>query len=297
MGVGPNKSMTSTPIQLPPLNIKRLLQKYGLRPKKGLGQNFLTDDNALRKIVSVAEISATEVVLEIGPGFGSLTRYLAIHANKVIAVELDKRFIPVLHETLAPYPGIQVVHGDILCQDISQLLESSGLGEKEENYAVVANIPYNITSALIRYLLEDPIKPDRIILTIQKEVAIRICEAPPRMNLLALSVQVYGKPQIAGKIPASAFHPIPKVDSAIIQIPIYRTPLIPPPHTEVFFKLARAGFSQKRKNLRNSLSAGLGLPKSSIETLLNCAQIDHRRRAETLSLDEWETLTFKFYDL
>jgi len=272
--------MTNIPIHLPNLKVKSLLKKYDLRPKKGLGQNFLLDDNVLRKIISAADVSEGEVVLEIGPGLGSLTRYLAIQAEKVIVVELDQRLIPVLNETLAPYTGIHVIHGDILNQDISQLLSLSESDTKNENYAVVANIPYNITSALIRFLLEAQIKPDRIILTIQK--------------LLALSVQVYGDPQIAGKIPAKAFYPIPKVDSAIIKIPIYQTPLIPHPHTEVFFKLAKAGFSQKRKNLRNSLSAGLALSKSDIESHLNSAGIDHRRRAETLSMSEWKTLTFKF---
>jgi 16S rRNA (adenine1518-N6/adenine1519-N6)-dimethyltransferase len=269
------------------------LRKYDLRLNKRLGQNFLMDDSALRKIVDAARITEGEVVIEIGPGLGSLTRYLAAEAHHVIAVELDARFLPPLHEVLVHYENVFIILGDILEQDIEEILlkgDPSGLGR---GYAVVANIPYYITSAVIRHLLEAPIRPDRIILTVQKEVAMRICAAPPDMNLLALSVQVFGNPTIQAKIPAGAFYPPPKVDSAVIRIDLFSSPLVPPPYLDTFFQLVKAGFGQKRKNLRNSLSAGLGISKPQVENLLESVHIDHHRRAETLSMDEWRELAYR----
>jgi 16S rRNA (adenine1518-N6/adenine1519-N6)-dimethyltransferase len=283
--------MNNAIAKLPPIRIKKLLRKYDLKPKKSLGQNFLVQERALRKIVSAAELSPEDIVLEIGPGIGSLTRYLAIHSGKVIAVELDRDLIPPLKEITAPYPGIKIVQGDILDIDIPALMQ---LQSEVDGYVVVANIPYNITSTLIRRLLEAKTKPKRIVLTIQKEVAIRICSSPPKMSLLALSVQVYGKPQIIDHIPAVAFYPTPKVDSAIICIPLYPTPLVPTDDIDTFFQLTKAGFSQRRKNLRNALSAGLRKTKEEVVTLLTSTNIDPRRRAETLSIEEWKKLTIKY---
>jgi len=286
---------------LPPLHVPTLLRKYGLRPKKSLGQNFLIADTALHKVITAAEISEGEVVLEVGPGLGSLTRLLATSARQVIAVELDQNLIPALKEVIAPFNNVTIIQGDILAQNISQLLSIptsqftppafDTAGARAKIYSVIANIPYYITSALIRHLLEAPVKPTRLVLTLQEEVAMRICSGPPKMSLLALSVQVYGKPSLVAKIPAGAFYPAPKVDSSVIRIDLFDTPVIPPPYTDLFFRLAKAGFSQKRKNLRNSLSAGLVQSKESIESLLNRAAIDPKRRAETLSLDEWQVLT------
>jgi 16S rRNA (adenine1518-N6/adenine1519-N6)-dimethyltransferase len=163
------------------------------------------------------------------------------------------------------------------------------------NYLVVANIPYYITSAIIRHLLENDPRPNRLVLTIQKEVAERICTPEgKKMSLLALSIQVYGKPEIVAKIPAGAFYPPPKVDSAVIRISLYDEPRIPTALLDDFFRLAKAGFSQKRKNLRNALSAGLHLPKEECESLLHNAEIDPHRRAETLNLKEWGELTEKW---
>lgn len=268
---------------LPSINIPFLLKKYGLRPHKGLGQNFLQDPIALEKIISAAEIQATDTVLEIGPGLGSLTRYLAAAAKAVVAVELDQHLLPPLKTVLAPYGNVSLIHGDILELNTSELV-------REKNYLVVANIPYYITSAVIRHLLESETRPRRIVLTIQKEVAQRICEKPGDMSLLALSVQVYGKPHIAAYIPASAFIPSPNVDSAVLVIDIYPTPLIPADLLDKFFKLIKAGFSQKRKTLRNALSAGLSVSTKNATELLGRAAIDPMRRAETLSIEEWQRL-------
>lgn len=268
---------------IPPLSVSFLLKKYGLRPHKGLGQNFLQDPIALEKIVAAAEIQPTDTVLEIGPGLGSLTRYLAASAKEVIAVELDQHLLPPLKAVLAPYSNVRIIQGDILELDASTFMEA-------KEYIVAANIPYYITSAVIRHLLESASKPKRIVLTIQKEVARRICEGPGDMSLLALSVQVYGKPRIAAHIPAGAFHPSPNVDSAVLVIEIYPSPRIPQEVLDCFFRLIKAGFGQKRKTLRNSLSAGLSISTANSAELLTRAGIDPMRRAETLSIEEWQRL-------
>ncbi len=269
--------------QIPPLDAQALLRRYHLHAHKGLGQNFLQDPQALEKIVSAAEIQAGDTVLEIGPGLGSLTRYLAVAAKDVIAVELDENLIEPLKAVLSPYQNVQIIRGDILELAPGELIFTDG-------YLVVANIPYYITSAVIRHLLESGSKPRRIVLTIQKEVAQRICARPGDLSLLALSVQVYGAPRIAAQIPAGAFFPAPKVDSAVLVVDIFPTPLIREELLRPFFKLVKAGFSQKRKTLRNSLSSGLHISPIQSAELLSGANIDPRRRAETLSIQEWERL-------
>src|SRR5215212_5517295 len=269
--------------EIPPLDAELLLKRYGLRPHKGLGQNFLQDPLALEKIVAAAEIQSTDTVLEIGPGLGSLTRYLAAAAKEVVAVELDQHLLPPLKAVLASYSNVRFIHGDILELSPSDLIT-------EENYIVAANIPYYITSAVIRHLLESKTKPRRIVLTIQKDVAKRICEKPGDMSLLALSVQVYGRPRIAAHIPAGAFFPAPSVDSSVLCIDIYPSPLFPSELLPSFFKTTKAGFSQKRKTLRNSLSAGLSISPADAVGLLTNAGIDPQRRAETLSIEEWQRL-------
>ena len=269
--------------QIPPLNAEALLRRYHLHAHKGLGQNFLQDPLALEGIVAASQIQPTDIVLEIGPGLGSLTRYLAAAAKEVIAVELDGNLIPPLKAVLAPYENINVIHGDILKLSPENLIS-------EDNYLVVANIPYYITSAVIRHLLESKSRPRRIVLTIQKEVAQRICAKPGDMSLLALSVQVYGAPRLAAQIPAEAFFPAPKVDSAVLIIDIYPSPKVKEELLGKFFKLVKAGFSQKRKTLRNSLSSGLHISPTGAVELLNRTNIDPQRRAETLSIEEWERL-------
>ncbi|MCZ2127169.1 MAG: 16S rRNA (adenine(1518)-N(6)/adenine(1519)-N(6))-dimethyltransferase RsmA [Anaerolineales bacterium] len=269
---------------IPPLNAAAVLKRYGLRADKSLGQNFLQERGALEKIVAAAEIQTDDCVLEIGPGLGSLTRYLAASARQVTAVELDSRLLPPLKAIFAPHSNVRIVQGDILELPVAALAD-------RENYIVAANIPYNITSAIIRHLLESQPKPRRIVLTIQKEVAERICAKPGDLSLLALSVQVYGAPSLRAKIPAGAFFPIPNVDSAVLRIDIYPQPLIPNERLGAFFKLIKAGFSQKRKTLRNSLSSGLHIQTQAAEDLLNQANVNPMRRAETLSIEEWRTLT------
>jgi 16S rRNA (adenine1518-N6/adenine1519-N6)-dimethyltransferase len=277
--------------EIPRLNAEALLKRHGLRAHKGLGQNFLQDSQALEKIVSAAEIQRTDIVLEIGPGLGSLTRYLAVSASEVIAVELDENLLPPLRTVLAPYQNVRLIHGDILKLSPNDLIHRTVSLVTKKDYIVVANIPYYITSAVIRHLLENEPKPRRIVLTVQKEVAQRICARPGDMSLLALSVQVYGKPRLAAHIPAEAFFPIPKVDSAVLCVDIYPSPLIKEGLLETFFKLIKAGFSQKRKTLRNSLSSGLHISPIHAADLLTLANIDPQRRAETLSIEEWERLS------
>ncbi len=268
-------------------DVRELLDRYGLRPRKGLGQNFLVDEAALIQVVTVADISEDDVVLEVGPGLGGLTRHLAGQARTVVAVELDDRFMKPLTEILSPYPNVRLVQGDILDLDPAGLVASDA-------YLVVANIPYYITSALIRHLLDAPVRPRRLVLTVQREVAQRICAEPGQLSLLALSVQVFGEPQVRARLPARAFYPSPKVDSSVVRVDIYAEPVIPQASLKDFFRLARAGFSQKRKNLRNALSGGLSLSKDAVVELLEAAGIDPRRRAQTLSLAEWRTLTEVF---
>ncbi len=287
-------------ITLPPLNVPALLRAYGLRPKKGLGQNFLVDEMALQRVAAAAEIQAGSSVLEIGPGLGSLTRYLAASAQRVVAVELDGALLPVLRHVLEPFTNVTIVQGDILALDPVELMGA-------EAFSVVANIPYYITSAVFRHLLAGSAYPSRafhpagsqetrggaqtIVLTIQREVAARVCAQPGEMNLLALSVQVFGFPRVASRIPAGAFYPAPEVDSSVVRVDPYPEPVIPLERLELFFHLARAAFSQKRKTLRNSLASGLGWPAGRVVEVLQAAGIDPQRRAETVSLAEWRALT------
>jgi 16S rRNA (adenine1518-N6/adenine1519-N6)-dimethyltransferase len=220
----------------------------------------------------------------VGPGLGALTRHLAVASQRVIAVELDGRLLPPLRETIAGFSNIEIIHGDMLKLAPANIVPVS-------DYLVVANIPYYITSALLRHLLETAPRPRRVVLTVQKEVAERICASPGDMSLLALSVQVYGQPRVVATIPADAFYPAPKVDSAVVRIDLSPAPFIPYTLLDTFFALAKAGFSQKRKTLRNSLSAGMRKSPVEIEEKLRAAGIDPMRRAETLSLEEWRELT------
>jgi len=275
-------------MNLPPLNPLTLLREHGLRAEKSLGQNFLNDPAALQEIIRAAEIQPEDAVLEIGPGLGNLTRYLALSAKTVVCVELDHDLIPILRTTLAENTNTSVIEADILQVSPASLMQT-------DDYLVVANVPYYITSAIFRHLLEKAPRPRRIVLTIQKEVAERICARPGDMSLLALSVQVFGQPKIAAIIPAKAFFPVPKVDSAVIRVDMYPEARINPALLETFFRMAKAGFSQKRKTLRNSLSAGLRLTPNDTGQLLEQAGIDPMRRAETLSIDEWAVLTSHYH--
>jgi 16S rRNA (adenine1518-N6/adenine1519-N6)-dimethyltransferase len=277
-----------------PIDVPGLLKLYGLRPDKRLGQNFLVDEAALQRVVAASGVQPEDAVLEIGPGLGSLTRYLAAASRGVVAVELDEALLPPLQAALAGFPNVTVVHGDILELDPSRLMAESQGSAPFNRYQVIANIPYYITSAVIRHLLEANPRPAGLTLTVQREVAERITAGPGDMSLLALSVQVYGRPRIAARIPAGAFYPPPKVDSAVIRVELYEQPVIPEERLRVFFRLAKAGFSQKRKMLRNALSAGLAQKPAEAEALLHRAGVDPQRRAETLGLEEWRALVEAF---
>jgi len=265
------------------LDIFPLIQKYQVQPKKSLGQNFLVDPNGLNKVLQVAKVSSEDTVLEIGAGLGSLTYLLAQQSRQVVAVELDHRLIAPLREALAGFTNVTICEGDMLKLSPDVLIDA-------ERYVVVANIPYYITSALIRHLLEANHKPTRMVLTVQQEVAERILARDGKMSLLALSVQVYGKPELKARIPAGCFYPPPEVDSAVLSIELYEEPLVPSGSLDLFFKLAHAGFAQKRKTLRNTLATGMNESSAWAEKLLTAAGIDPQRRAETLSMQEWKQL-------
>ena len=269
---------------LKPLDARQLLRDFGLYANKSLGQNWLVDESALAHIAAVAQLVPQDTVLEIGPGLGSLTRHLARAAGRVIAVELDAALIPALHHSLADYANVTLVQGDILHTDLGELIGP------DSSYKVVANLPYYITSAVIRHLLEAQARPSLIVLTVQLEVAQRITAAPGKLSLLAVSVQFYGRPTLVTHIKAGSFYPVPKVDSAVVRIEPYRHPAVDVVDRDEFFAVVKAGFSQKRKQLHNALAAGLAQPQADIAAALERAGVDGRRRAETLALDEWASL-------
>lgn len=286
-----------------PLRLAELLRRHGLHLKKSLGQNFLADPVHLDRIVAAAELTRADVVIEVGPGVGTLTARLASQAGRVVAVELDVSLLPALHETLAGHDNVVIVQGDILQLDPGQLsMAAETLGATAsaltidhsplpiDHYKVVANLPYYITSAAIRHLLTAAPPPALTVLTIQREVAQRIIARPPEMSLLAVSVQYFARPEIVARIPAGAFYPPPKVDSAILRLRPWQQPPVDAPDEEAFFAVARAGFGQRRKQLRNSLRANLGLPQDLVDAMLEQAGIDPQRRAETLELAEWARL-------
>lgn len=269
--------------------------------KKSLGQHFLVDRSHLVQIAAAAELSTADTVLEIGPGTGQLTWELAAHAGAVVAVELDDRLIAPLVAAFATQPKVRIVHGDILELDPAALCRSAGSAEPSAtahaeaqspaslSYKVVANLPYYITSAVLRHLLEAPQPPCLAVLLVQLEVAQRICAQPGDLSLLAVSVQYYAEPRLVHRVPAGAFRPVPKVDSAVLRLDVRAEPAVAV-EPGLFFTVVRAGFGQKRKQLLNSLAAGLTLPKSVTSSALAAAKIAAERRAETLTLDEWGSL-------
>lgn len=266
---------------------RQLLQSRELQPKKSLGQNFLHDPNTLLKIIESANLTPHDTIVEIGPGTGSMTRLLVERAAHVIAIEVDDRLQPILFQEFAEYGNLEFHWGNILEVDLAEIV-----GEKP--YKVVANLPYYITSAILRKLLEIPPRPQSITVTVQKEVAERIVAEPDEMSLLSVSVQFYGKPSIPARIKAAAFWPKPDVDSAVLHIELYDSPPVKVPDEKTFFKVVRAGFSQKRKQIKNSLARGLGLPNETVLTLLDYAQLDGTRRAETLTLAQWAALSLAY---
>jgi 16S rRNA (adenine1518-N6/adenine1519-N6)-dimethyltransferase len=266
-----------------PPDVRRLLREAGLRPRKSLGQNFLVRESALAQVAAAAELRPPDVVLEIGAGVGNLTRHLASAARRVVAVEIDSALLPILRKVIGGYANVSIVAGDVLALPLEQLVGGGSAG----GYKVAANIPYYITSAVIRRLMEAAARPERIVLTVQKEVAERICALPGKMSLLALGVQYFGRPAVVGSIPADCFYPVPEVDSAIVRVDLVGGAARDTAFTEKMFRIARAGFSQKRKKLRNTVAGGLHLPATAVERTLAAAGVDPARRAETVSVEEW----------
>jgi 16S rRNA (adenine1518-N6/adenine1519-N6)-dimethyltransferase len=265
------------------LDARAVLRRHGLRPDHRLGQNFLIDPAALERVVQAAELDPQDAVLEIGAGIGTLTARLARDVRRVVAVEIDRRLIDPLLEGVRPFAGVQVVHADILKLDPATLMQG-------QPFRVVANIPYQITSHLLRRLLEMPQGPDRVVLTLQAEVVERVTAGAGEMSLLALSVQVYGQARRMAHIPAGAFFPAPEVDSAVLRIDRHPHPAIAAESIPAFFRVARAGFQQRRKQLRNALSAGLGLGPADAAALLERAAVRPEARAQELSLADWERI-------
>ena len=262
--------------------IKELLRAHNSTPKEHLGQNFLLEKRVAAKMLRAAELSLEDTILEIGPGIGTLTKELAKNAGRIIAVEKDPAMIKILRETTKALSNIKIIQADILSLPHLKLAK--------EGYKVVANLPYYITSPVIRMFLEAKFpKPELMIFMVQKEVAQRICAKPKDMNLLAVSVQFYAEPKIVSFVSKGAFWPRPKVDSAILKLVPKKE--LPPVNPALFFRIVKAGFKQPRKQLGNNLMQGLKLKREEIEMRLRSIGIAPTQRAETLSLKDWISLT------
>lgn len=260
------------------------LKERGIRAQKGLGQNFLISEGALTRILNASKVGKQDTVVEVGSGPGILTGGLAERAKKVIAVELDTNLITELTLETLKHKNVEIRNADILKIDPADF---------PKGYMVVANVPYYITSAIIKHFLESTNRPGSMTLTIQAEVAERIIAEPPKMSILAISVQLYGTPRIAGRIQRTAFWPAPAVDSAILRIDDIGKDLekkLNGLSEKEFFKVVKAGFASKRKQLHNSLGHNLAIPTDEAQAMLEKADIDSKRRAETLTIAEWVTL-------
>ena len=250
-------------------------------PRKSLGQHFLVDQGALRRVLAAADVGPTDVVVEVGPGTGLLTRLLAQTAGRVIAVELDQALVARLTQDLDSFPNLTILHGD------GREWDPAMAGEP---YKVVANLPYFAAVPIIRRFLECPLPPSLMVVTVQREVAQSMAASSGKMRLLSVAIQLYGKPRIMGYIRPGSFRPPPKVTSAIVRIDVHPEPVLPPEDVDGFFRVVRAGFSGPRKQLRNSLGHSFDLPGSRVEEVMADAAIDARLRAEALSMEEWGRL-------
>ncbi|MCX5998366.1 MAG: 16S rRNA (adenine(1518)-N(6)/adenine(1519)-N(6))-dimethyltransferase RsmA [Chloroflexi bacterium] len=259
----------------------------GLPVRKSLGQHFLVDRRVLRRVVSAAELTPHDTVIEVGPGLGVLTRELAQCAGQVIAVEADPRLASALSGVMAAVPNVRIVQADILQTDTALLLSSAPCQCDPPSFKVVANIPYYITSPILRHFLEATPRPSVVVVMVQKEVGEAITAQPGDMSLLSIGVQFYGKPIIVGQVPPRSFSPPPKVQSVILRIDLYDKRPVEASQAASLFAAARAGFSAPRKQLRNSLAQGLGVSPQEAAAILESAAIDPRRRAQTVTLEEW----------
>lgn len=265
----------------------QVLQEHHLRPRKALGQNFLQDERFVERVVGAIDLQSDEDVLEIGAGTGVLTGRLAQQARSVVAIELDDNLHSLLEMRFKREPGVRILHADALDVDPCPLFEST--------YKLVGNIPYYVTGPIVRHFLEARCRPDVLVFMVQREVAERMVAGPGALSLLGVSVQYYARVEIMTRVPAGAFFPRPKVDSAIVRLVPFPQ-VYDPNEVESFFTVARAGFGTRRKQLLNALSHGLGTGRDTATELLDRAGIDPTRRAETLTLPEWKHLARVFAD-
>ena len=266
--------------------------QYGAYPSKGLGQNFLVDKSVLKKIIKTANLTKKDVILEIGPGIGTLTRGLAHKAKRVIAVEKDPKMCQILEETLKNFNNVEVITGDIL------KIPNTKYEIQDTKYKIVANLPFYIAAPVIRKFLQLNNQPRVLVLMVQKEVAQRICARPADMNLLAVSVQFYAEPEIISYVSKKSFWPQPKVDSAILKItPSGKKSTIVGILPEEFFRVVKAGFSQPRQMLINNLAKKLEIEKEEIKEVLQKNKISPSQRAETLTVKDWLQIAKEFSTL
>lgn len=271
-----------------PSTIKAIKEKYGFKLSKSLGQNFLTDKHIIDKIIDATEITEDDLVIEIGPGIGVLTAEAAQRAGKVIAVEIDKNLIPILSETLAPYDNVEVINADVLKTDLNKLIREAGFSGTK----IIGNLPYYITTPIIMGLLENHVDADSITIMMQKEVADRIKSEPGRKTYGALSaaVQYYCEVDTVAIVPKEVFYPAPKVDSAVLRLNLRKESPFALLDEKMFFRCIKAGFSQRRKTLANSLLQLGDVTKEQVQAALSRAGIEEKRRAETLTLGEFADL-------
>jgi 16S rRNA (adenine1518-N6/adenine1519-N6)-dimethyltransferase len=280
---GQGDGFSAVPDLSDPAVVRRLLQRHGARPQKTFGQYWLEDRQALERIVTAAELVPGSPVLEVGAGMGVLTVALARAVGpggRVVAVEIERDVLAILRAVTAPLGQVEIVPRNLLEVEPREIFQGTP-------YALVANLPYYITAAALRHFLECAQPPERLVVLVQQEVAERLTAAPGDLSLLGVSVQFYARPRLIASVPASSFYPPPRVDSAIVRLDVYERPPLEGAARERFFQVVRAGFSQKRKTLRNALMLGLDRPAPVVEGWLSAAGIDARRRAETLSLEEW----------
>ena len=260
--------------------LRNFLYAHHIRPSKAFGQNFLVDHSILLQIVEAAEINVDDQVLELGAGTGVLTRELARCAKRVVAVELEREMLALLAKTTRNCKNVEILDRNLLYVDPTQVF-------RLEPYKLVANLPYYITAPAFRHFLESVNPPRLFVVMVQYEVAQRIVAGPGDLSLLGVSIQFYGEPKIIAHVPARAFYPAPKVDSAILRIDLKDEVPLTVKQRDGFFRLVHAGFSERRKQIHNSLAHGLHRKNAEVQALLLAANVDPSRRAETLSIEEW----------
>lgn len=282
-----------------PIRTKAILEKYGFSFKKSLGQNFLIDTNILKRIVDHAGLTNTSGAIEIGPGIGALTEQLAKNSQKVVAFEIDQRLLPILKDTLSPYPHVKVIHQDILKADVLSVMKDEFAGI--DDVMVVANLPYYVTTPIIMKLLEDHLPIRGIVCMLQKEVADRISANPGTKDYgsLSIAIQYYTEAETVMIVPKTVFIPQPNVDSAVIRLTKRAKPIVEVKDEAFFFQVTRASFAQRRKTLLNNLLSMLPNGKEKKDLILSIleeVQIDPTRRGETLSIEEFAKLSDGLYE-